>query len=374
MQTARVITKSATLLDGPGGVTLRTLKRGDAVCILGRVSIWVVVEHEGVTGVLARRVVGSISSENQTGAGLEAVVETPKIPPEAKESDIATNGKKVLGPGGVEFGILYKAGLVQYGRTGLAAFFQQDPAAFPGLKPSVVAVMCAVSENEGNIEAINTYDNAFLSCGVYQWTLGADSAAGELANLLSIVKRQTPATFAELFGKYGLDVPALKTAGLSTGFISLNGKMLDNPSSKLAMRKNIWAYRFWRAAHHPDVRRAQAQLAIARIDAFYKRPIPKLNRPVSAYVTSQVGVAHLLDEHVNRPGHVPGTLSQAIVKCIASSGKPDPAAWTTADERTMIANYLALREKTNMTASADRAGRISKKVKEGQLSDERSSF
>lgn len=359
--------------DGPGGRKLRTLRQGDILTALGGTSGWVAVQIGNDIGTIARRVFDPLPDAAKFA--LEAVPVPPPIPPEASESDIKLDGKKVLGPKGIQFGIAFNKGLVQYGLTSLARFFAEDPAAFPRLKPSIVAVMCAVSDNEGRIEAINTYDNAFLSCGIYQWTLGTDGGAGELAYLLASIKRRSTAVFAEYFGKYGIDavVPATGSK-LPTGHLLLNGTKLDSAARKEKLRQHIWAYRFWRAAHAQDVRRAQVELAIARIDAFYPQRIAGLNNRVSDYISSQVGVAHLLDEHVNRPGHVPGTLRSAIQNYIASTGKADPARWTSSDERAVILGYLALRHNTNMTASAERAKRITDRVKSKLLSDERGSF
>ena len=54
-----------------------------------------------------------------------------------------------------------------------------------GVTQSELNVMIAVAENEGNLDAINTWDNAFLSFGLFQWTGGTDTARGELPALLA---------------------------------------------------------------------------------------------------------------------------------------------------------------------------------------------
>ncbi|MBK8168484.1 MAG: hypothetical protein IPK64_21245 [bacterium] len=71
------------------------------------------------------------------------------------------------------------------------------------------------------------------------------------------------------------------------------------------------AYRFWWAAITILRSVTQIKQAMGRINTFYRNPSSLLNnRSVADYVTSECGVALLFDQHVNRPGHVPGTSRQ----------------------------------------------------------------
>jgi hypothetical protein len=241
-------------------------------------------------------------------------------------------------------------------------------------------VIQSVSENEGHIEAINTYDNSFLSCGIFQWTAGAGAGAGELPGLLDLVRMRSAATFAAYFGSVGLDVAmnAAPAGALRTGFFVLNGQKLNSATLKAQLRDNLWAYRFWRAAHDPQVRRAQVALAMSRVDAFYKVAIAHRTATVADYISSEYGVALLLDEHVNRPGHVPGILLGAVDAYLARPGKGDPKTWTDADESAVLLAYLAARAKPKpappMTNSQGRANSILAHVTQGALSAKRGSF
>ncbi|MEJ2164990.1 MAG: peptidoglycan-binding protein, partial [Desulfobacterales bacterium] len=42
-----------------------------------------------------------------------------------------------------------------------------------GLTDSAINIMAAVSENEGNLDAVNTWDTSFMTFGMFQWTAGA---------------------------------------------------------------------------------------------------------------------------------------------------------------------------------------------------------
>lgn len=71
-----------------------------------------------------------------------------------------------------------------------------------------------------------------------------------------------------------------------------------------------------------------------RIQIFYQSPRHQINgRNVADYVSSECGVALLLDQHVNRPGYVPKTLAQAIGRINASS---DPKRWADKDEKNLL--------------------------------------
>ena len=379
MNSGVIVSTAASLMDAPGGERLATLRRGTPVRILGQVSSWLEVEAGTVTGFVNNRTVDAAAAA-VPGIGQEAMAATPSapaIPPDARPADIGVSGKKVLGPGGIRFGTLFKLGLFNYGKSSIADFFAQDPAAFPAAGPSLKRVMISVSDNEGKLEAINTWDSAFMSPGIFQWTLGETTGAGELAAVLDLLRTRAPAAFKTYFGDLGISV-AMSAGAPGTvrrGFLALNGKPLDTSAEKSELRRHIWAYRFWRAAHDKDVRRAQIAHAVSRIDTFYGKALPGMaGRALSDYVTSEFGVALLLDQHVNRPGHVPKTILAAIKAEIASGARQDPALWSDATERGALKRYITQRRATSMTNSDKRADVTKAFVSKGLLSDTRGSF
>jgi len=298
------------------------------------------------------------------------------VPPDALESDISIQGKRILGPTG-QFGTTKNSGMFNFGQTSIAEFVQANPGAFHGVSPSLLRIMRAVSQNEGKLEAVNSYDNAFMSFGIFQWTAGAEGDRGELADFLDLLKRSRPAVFQTYFGTHGLDIKigAPTQSALRTGFLVLNGQVLNTATRKKVLRTPIWGYRFWRAGHDTGVRACEIEQAIARIDVFYKTPRTALQgKSVADFVSSEFGVALLLDQHVNRPGHVPKTLVKAIAAFTAATGKTNPATWTSAEERSVLARYLVERASTSMTNSDKRAQSVRDAVDAGQLSEVRGSF
>ena len=123
------------------------------------------------------------------------------------------------------------------------------------------------------------------------------------------------------------------------------------------MRGEEWVYRFWKSGHDPLVQQTEVDYALARLGIFYRNPGKKIRgRLVSDYISSEVGVALLFDQHINRPGHVPVTLAAAIEDLANELGDPD--GWNDDDERRLLDTYLELRRETNMTNSEKRAQQI----------------
>jgi hypothetical protein len=78
-------------------------------------------------------------------------------------------------------------------------YVAQHSDRFTHLSDSLLRVMQAVSANEGKLEAINTWDNAFLTFGCFQWTAGTGDSAGELPALIARLKKEKPKAFDTFF-------------------------------------------------------------------------------------------------------------------------------------------------------------------------------
>jgi len=364
MSEGRVTATSLNLRDAPNGTVVGMLRRADSVSILDSKDGWLRVSAT----VGAEIKLGWVSAEFVDTADAKAQPIAP--PPDDETHQVTVSAGKAIGPDGKSFASSRNTGVVTLGVTTLGGWLAGS-AAPPDLAPSVVRAVRAVSMNEGRLEAINSYDNAFLSFGLLQWTTGTDNDPAELAGLLALLQCTSAEAFGEYFGRYGLGVQA-QAAGTSspaTGFLTVSGTPLRAPAEKEQLRSATWAYRFWRAGHDETVRACQVALAASRIGVFLRRPAAA--HAIGEWLTSEYGVALVLDEHVNRPGHVPGTLARAI------AGLPseiDPARWGDQEEADLIARYITVRDDTNMTDSASRAIRVGDCVHRGELSDKRGSF
>ena len=242
------------------------------------------------------------------------------------------------------------------------------------MSTSEINVMLVTSANEGSLDAINTWDNQYLSFGIFQWTLGSAGQQGELPALLSTLKRRYPAEFQYYFGQFGVDVSSLD--GI-TGWLSINGMRLVSEANKNLMRQPIWALRFAIAGMDSLVQSVQVLHGISRLDRFYFTPSQSLKGlALSQILSSEFAAALLLDHHVNRPSHVIGCVADAIAR---SGLTPVQIAQSSNDnEALIIQNYLTLRETYGgvnaMTKSRERAELIRQAIGTGSLSPQKFSF
>lgn len=239
------------------------------------------------------------------------------------------------------------------------------------LTESSINIIKAVSENEGNLDAVNTWDNSFMTFGMFQWTAGADSNSGELAALLQKIKLTYPTKFQDYFGRHGLDV--MNVNG-NYGYLSLNGKQLKLPEEKRQLRTPEWAFYFWKSGQDPAVQSVQIQHALSRIETFYhsKQYLPA-GYFIQELISSEYGVCLLLDNHVNRPGYITPCLAEALKQ----TELPAPEHWGTEDEKKLIEAYLKVRKvygKFPMTDAEKRAQVTKKYLNKGTISMERGSF
>jgi hypothetical protein len=114
---------------------------------------------------------------------------------------------------------------------------------------------------------------------------------------------------------------------------------------------------------------------MSRIDLFYRNPKKKIaDHLIADYVTSEYGVALILDQHVNRPGHVPRTIAKAVAQLVEELGADRPQEWTDEEEQKLLEIYVRLRAATSMTDSDKRADNVRKAVAAGLASDRRRSY
>ncbi len=240
-----------------------------------------------------------------------------------------------------------------------------------GLTDSAINVMVAVSENEGRLDAVNTWDNAFMTFGMFQWTAGVGNDPGELPALLRKIKTAEQAVFQEYYGEHGLDI--IDTDEIS-GFFTLAGQKLAAAPQKEQLRACEWAFYFWLSGQNPVVQTIEIQHALSRINTFYRSNSYRVRGYfIADLVTSEYGVGLLLDNHVNRPGYVKPCLEKAMDQ----TGLANPQNWDTADEGKLIDAYLKIREthgRNPMTDAAKRAAVTKKYLDDGIISAERGSF
>ncbi len=267
----------------------------------------------------------------------------------------------------------FKKGAYFYGRRKPIDFISANRSSLNelGLTDSAISVMVAVSENEGNLDAVNTWDNSFMTFGMFQWTAGAGSDPGELPALLQKIKAADETVFQKYFGRHGLDII---DANEISGFFTIEGQKLATLSQKERLRTYQWAFYFWLSGQDQIVQTIEIQHALSRINTFYRsRSYRVKGHFIADIVTSEYGMGLLLDNHVNRPGYIKPCLEKAMDQ----TGLTRPQNWGTAAERRLIKAYLKIREthgRYPMTHAARRAAVTKKYLDNGIISDERGSF
>jgi len=266
----------------------------------------------------------------------------------------------------------FRKGGFTYGSEKMMDFIKnnKDLLADYDITESAMNVMMAVSENEGNLDAINTWDNCFMTFGMFQWTLGPKNGSGELPALLKKIKEAEPEIFAEYYGNHGLDVSS--DTGNVYGFATLNGKKLNRAQDKAAFRGPKWMFAFWKGGHNKYIKAIEVEHALSRLKTFYWKM--KINGfPISDIITSEYGVGLILDNHVNRPGYV----KPCIRKAMQQTGLMNPKTWGEAEEMKVINAYIKIRATyggSPMTHANNRAAVTKKYVTNGTISTARNSF
>lgn len=367
-QTGTVIPQGLNLRATPGGTVITVLPQGTTVQIIEDQGEFLQVSAAGQVGFVKASLIKPAQSPAGPGGGAAPT----------SAGNFRFVGNQAVAPDGTVFGTKFKLGIFNNGQTSIDQFVRAHSAAFNSLSASRLRVMQAVSVNEGKLEAINTFDNAFLTFGAFQWTAGADNAAGELPSLLARLKQKNPTVFAQLFGQSGLDIASVSNAPgqTPTGFFSLNGVPIKAAADKEHKLRTLErAFQFFKAGQDDTMRQVEVEHAASRIDLFYRDASHRIRgRFIADFVTSEFGVALILDQHVNRPGHVPSTLAGAVDQFIAASGNSNPATWTDQDERRLLNMYIQRRNSTSMTDSQNRADKIRQAVTAGRASDARGSF
>ncbi len=291
----------------------------------------------------------------------------------SKTTIVADNQKSVTFKN-IKYGKYTGLGFV--GNQTIATFVQTNRDFLKGMdiSDSAINVILAVSENEGNLDAINSYDNSFLSFGIFQWTLGAASDEGELPALLKKIKSGQPAAFWTHFGQFGLDV--WEKTGTTYGYLIFKGNKIATADFKEVFRRPSWAFRFWNAGQDDRVKGIQIEHALSRLKNFYFKTDSGntiYGFPLSKIITSEYGVGLILDNHVNRPGYVRSCIKEAM----DTTGLKNPANWTSAEERKVLDAYLNIRVtygSSPMTSARHRENVTKKYLAQHLISDERNTF
>jgi peptidoglycan endopeptidase LytF len=217
-----------------------------------------------------------------------------------------------------------------------------------GLSLPLARALKVVSENEGNFDAINSYDKAIFSYGFIQF---AGGAGGGLGAMLMIVKSKQPQVFQQMFGQYGIDVqnatprPIITCASPETGRV-LSG---DEACAYIKTNKQLTTA-FIAAGFHPSVILAQIESATRG----YVSPALGMKTDLTlggqlysgvqlaTIIRSEAGIATMIDLTVNQwITRTAGFFRQALEQIAAVDGIRTPQQLAAVDERRVLQTIVA---------------------------------
>jgi LysM repeat protein len=299
----------------------------------------------------------------------------------SQNAEITTEGNKVFyrfknATEKIFLGNVFKKGLSRIGSFNTEHFINNNAPLLATLKlsSSEINTLLATSQNEGNLDSINTWDNSYLSWGMFQWTMGPLGDAGELPALMKLIKDKQSSAFKTYFGDFGIDIAAATND--VTGFITLNNVVQNTDTRKTAFRNNNWALRFALAGKEPAICAVQVLHAINRFNRFYfVKDADFGGLSINDMLSSEYAASLLLDQHVNRPGHVKAVVMAALSQCGITPQQM--ANGTDAYELKVISKYLVIRRtfgKSPMTNSDTRAKVVQRFLDKGLIKATKKSF
>lgn len=225
-------------------------------------------------------------------------------------------------------------------------------------------ILVAMSENEGKLDAIQSYDSEILTAGAMQKTINPQGA-GELPIQVHEFQQQQPALYQTLFADCGWEVKS--EAG--TKRLYYDGKTGSELKKELRDGFDIGAYQnrtkltskplaaIVRAINSDEYRVKQVKDFVRRLrSANALSPKGYAGYVISDYIRSNLGKAVVLDHHVNRPGYVSRDFGAALTRFFAkNAGVPtNPLNWGVAHAEHESALLDVYGNSRDMTDAASR--------------------
>lgn len=278
------------------------------------------------------------------------------------------------------FGPLYK------GEKTISSYDKWDELITNGkLDRNDKIVLLAVAPNEGNFDAVQSYDSEIITAGAMQKTINS-SGTGELPEQIYKFKEKSPELYNSLFEKCGWVITKNKDSAAKAVY---NG--LSNSQLKKLIRENCNKEVFGKKINcapvesmiggisHPLFIEIQVIDFIDRLKLFInKKPVKyraknKNKKTISYeyrikdYVKSNLGKATILDHSINRPAHVTRYFGEALNYFFQNNKNvpQNPNEWggNHSKYERIILDYYGLNRGT-MTHSAKRYNQTKKLISE----------
>jgi len=194
------------------------------------------------------------------------------------------------------------------------------------ITPSEKRIIAAMAPNEGKLDTVQSYDDQVVTAGAMQKTIRPDDGGGELATQVADFRAQSESAYQELFARCGWTVEGSDSAArMSFAHPEVTG---GQPMTGEALREKIRVGCELSTYHHYLPNPAIAVLAHALSDVRYQKLqlrdfVRRLRQCIAdkptgypyridEYFQSDLGRATVLDESVNRPGHVSDDVAASL--------------------------------------------------------------
>jgi hypothetical protein len=181
-------------------------------------------------------------------------------------------------------------------------------------------IICKMSVNEGNLDAVQSYDSEIITAGAMQKTVPVGVSSGELSIQVEKFRSKNPDEYQELFVEYGWFLDSSKLVYQSQSFSE--GEKLTNKDLKAGLRNMCSSDNFKKtidckpiydlsnSISQPIFIKQQLLDFIDRLHLICKLKVNDLE--VEDIFKSELGLATALDHHVNRPSNVISHIKKAI--------------------------------------------------------------
>ncbi|WP_294199465.1 hypothetical protein [uncultured Chryseobacterium sp.] len=205
-------------------------------------------------------------------------------------------------------------------------------------------IILAMSENEGNLDAVQSYDSEIITVGAMQKTINSDGY-GELSKQFWDFKQENPIDFKVLMENCGWNVKQEEEKNKKGEIVRFKYKAYYNDKTGKELKaiirngfiKSKYKEKVKCVAMEPIInlcknenfQAKQIGDFIVRLNlATNKKPLGYTNK-IKDFMISKLGKATILDHDVNRPGHVSSCFGKALDQFFQSNNSisKDPLQW-----------------------------------------------
>lgn len=267
---------------------------------------------------------------------------------------------------GSQYGPLYK------GHITLASYTRWDGLISSGKVTSdEKTILVAMSENEGNMDAVHSYDSEVITAGAMQKTVKDESGLegkGELSTQFAKFRDAHPDLYESHAKSCGWTVDGSQSSAViyySESSLT-NGNKITSSELKTLLRQGCSESTYNKKLHNkplaalvkvltlPEYLDIQVLDFIERLHNAENKVVTDTGIKIKDFVKSNFGRAVVLDHSVNRPGYVVPDFKKAIENFHANNPtlSLDPQTWgsqSASNESKLLEEYKLTRRMTDST-------------------------